>query len=151
METKKKSNKYTDTLILAAGESIVAVLIIAAYALLGRFEWTVVTGVLLGGAITVINFLMLTVSVDRAIEKYMDTRGDKEMSEEEAAAFSNAHSMEVQNAVTKSYIFRTAFMLVAFVLALITGYFNPLATLIPPLMYKPLIYVSELIRKKRGE
>jgi hypothetical protein len=42
-------------------------------------------------------------------------------------------------------------MVGSLVLAFITGWFNPLATLIPLLLYKPLLYVVELINKKRGE
>jgi hypothetical protein len=37
------------------------------------------------------------------------------------------------------------------IVAFISGWFDPLATVIPLLMYKPLIYAAEFIKKKRGE
>ena len=38
-------------------------------------------------AVAIFNFIFLSVAVNRAIDKAMEARGDKEMSEEEAAAF----------------------------------------------------------------
>ena len=72
-------------------------------------------------------------------------------SEEEAEKFAKANSLKVQNAVGKSYILRTALMMGSLVLAFITKLFNPIATLIPLAMYKPLLYVTQFIKAKRGE
>ena len=73
------------------------------------------------------------------------------MTDEEVEAFTKANSLKVQNAMTKSYILRTVIMIGTLVIAFITKLFDPLATLIPLLLYKPLIYVIEVIKKKRGE
>ena len=73
------------------------------------------------------------------------------MSEEEAEKFAKANSLKVQNAVTKSYILRTGLMMGSLVLALVTGWFDPIATLIPLAMYKPLLYVTQFIKQRRGE
>ena len=63
--------------------------------------------------------------------------------------------MAVQTAMTKSYLFRMALMIGALVLAMLSGWFNPLATVIPLLMYRPILYVTEFIknkiRAKRGD
>jgi len=45
---------------------------------------------------------------------------------------------------------RSLLMIAALVVAFITKLFDPIATLIPLLLYKPLIYVIEIIKKKRG-
>lgn len=148
---KTKINKYIHTIYLGLGEIVVAILTVLGFMLVGRFEWTVITGAILGGIVTIANLLILSISVDRAINKYMDMRGDKEMTEEEAEEFSKAHNLEVQNAITKSYILRTALMLGSLVVALLTGWFNVIATAIPLLMYKPLLYATDFLKKKRGE
>jgi cell division septal protein FtsQ len=151
METKNKNN-YKGVLYLLIGELIASVFIVLGFALFQKeFKWTVFSGALLGSFVTALNFLILSVQVNRAINDYITLRGNREMSEEEAAEFAKINGKSVQNAVAKSYILRTALMVGSLVLAFITGWFNPLATLIPLLLYKPLLYVVELINKKRGE
>jgi len=147
-ETKK--NKYMDIIYLGICETVVAALIIAVYFAIGQLKPTVISGSILGALISTVNFLILTVSVDRTIKKYLDLRGDKEMSDEEAEAFAKANSLKVQNAMTKSYMLRSLLMIAALVVAFITKLFDPIATLIPLLLYKPFIYVIEIIKKKRG-
>ena len=146
-----KQNNYIDALYLAIGEIIVAVLVSLGFLIVGRFDFTVLSGSILGGIVTVGNFLILSFSINRAINKFIDDRGNKEMSEEEIAEFAKKNSIKVQNAITKSYFLRTTLMIGALVLAFLTGFFNTLATLVPLLMYKPLIYATNFIKKKRGE
>lgn len=148
---KQNNNSYVDAIYLLAGEAIVSLLIILVYIALGKFEWTVASGSFLGSIVTVCNFVILSYSVNQALNKFMDLRGDKELSEEEAEKFAKTNSIKVQNAVTKSYIFRTALMMGALVAAFITKWFNPIATLIPLVMYKPLLYVTQFLKMKRGE
>jgi hypothetical protein len=148
MENKNKLSAYIDTVYLALGEVIVGVLVAAAFLLFGKFSYTVVTGALLGGAVTVVNFLILSVSVNRAVTKYITERGDKEMDEEEAEKYAREHGMVVQNAMTRSYLLRMGLMIGALVLGMVSGFFSPLATVIPLLMYRPILYVTELIKIK---
>ena len=146
---------YIDTVWLAIGEAIVAALISVVFLLIGMFNYSVVTGAVLGGAVTVINFLILSVGINRAINKYVEERGDGEMDEEEADKYAKEHGMTVQNAMMKSYMLRMFLMIGALVLAGITGWFDIIATVIPLLMYRPILYVTEFIKTKlsikRGE
>ena len=146
---------YIDTVWLAIGEAIVAALISVVFLLIGKFNYSVVTGAVLGGAVTVINFLILSVGINRAINKFVEERGDKEMDEEEADKYAKEHGMTVQNAMMKSYMLRMFLMIGALVLAGITGWFDIIATVIPLLMYRPILYVTEFIKTKlsikRGE
>lgn len=151
MKTETTKNKYTDVAYIAICEAVAAILIIAVYAIIGRFSLKVAAGALLGAGVATVNFLILTVSVDRTIKKFLDIRGDKPMTDEEVETFTKANSLKVQNAMTKSYILRTVIMIGTLVVAFITKLFDPLATLIPLLLYKPLIYLIEVIKKKRGE
>ena len=77
------------------------------------------------------------------------------MDEEEAEKYAKEHGMTVQNAMLKSYMFRMLLMIGALVRAGISGWFDIIATVIPLLMYRPILYVVECIkaklRRKEGE
>ena len=57
--------------LLAVGEVLVGAIITAVYLLIGRFNYTVPLGALLGGAVTVFNFVFLSIAVNRAIDDAM--------------------------------------------------------------------------------
>ena len=146
---ENKSSSALQILALATGEIIVSALVCVIYLILGKFDYTVVAGSILGSIVTVANFAVLTFSVNRAVDRYLELRGSREMSEEEAEAFAKEHTVAVQNAATKSLILRTASMLAALVAAfLLTDLFSVPATAIPLLMFRPLLYVLELIKSK---
>ena len=155
MEKKNKLSVYIDTVWLALGEIAVAVLVSLAFLLFGKLDVTVPLGALLGGAVTVVNFLILSVAINRAINGYITERGDAEMDEEQAEQYAMQHGTAVQNAMTKSYLLRMLLMIGALVLAMISGWFSPLATVIPLLMYRPILYLTEFIKikvkAKRGD
>ena len=104
MEKKNKLSVYIDTVWLALGEIAVAVLVSLAFLLFGKLDVTVPLGALLGGAVTVVNFLILSVAINRAINGYITERGDAEMDEEQAEQYAKQHGTAVQNAMTKSYL-----------------------------------------------
>ncbi len=109
----------------------------------------VIFGGLLGTAVTVLNFLILTLNINSAINKFLALRGSKEMGDEEAEAFAQKNSMVIQNAMTRSYIIRSLLMIGVLVGAfLLPGWFNVIATLVPLVCYRPIIYLSELTKKK---
>lgn len=145
-----KKNDRTDIVCLAVGEAVVAALICFVYLAIGRFDYTVLTGSVLGAIVAIGNFIALSLSVNRIVENYIGERGDREMTDEEAEKFSAEHKLSVQNAMTKSYILRNVVMIAVLVGALITRQFDPISLLIPLVVYKPLIYLSEFIKKKRG-
>ena len=153
MDNKGKLAVYIDTVWLALGELVVSVLIAIGFLIFRSFSYKVITGALLGSAVTVVNFLILSVAVNRAVNSYITERGEKEMDEEEAEKYAKEHGMAVQNAMTKSYIIRMALMIGSLVLAMISGWFSPLATVIPLLTYRPVLYAVEFIKTRttRGE
>ena len=155
MNNKNKLSLYIDTVWLAIGEAIAAALISVVFLLIGKFNYSVVTGAVLGGAVTVINFFILSVGINRAINKFVEERGKDEMDEEEADKYAKEHGMTVQNAMMKSYMLRMFLMIGALVLAGVSGWFDIIATVIPLLMYRPILYVTEFIKTKmsvkRGE
>ena len=148
---ENRASSSSQILMLALSEAIVSALVCAAYLVIGKFNYTVLTGVALGSVVTVANFVFLTLSVNRAVDRYLALRGSREMDEEEAEKFANQHAMAVQNAATRSFIIRTVTMLAALVVAFLLEWFEPLATVIPLLMFRPLLYVLELIKRKRDK
>ena len=155
--TQDKKAYLKEVLTIAVGEAVVSVLTVAVFVLLDLifkdkdfFSYRVITGVLLGSTVTLLNFFILSYSVNRAIDRYLLARGSAEMTEEEAEEFAEKHKMDVQNAATKSYILRTVMMIASLVLAGVSGWFNIAATVVPLLAYRPIIFVSQLIKAKRG-
>ena len=160
MDNKNILSKYIDTVWLALGEVAVGILVTVGFIIakaLGQdvAVYKAITGALLGGAVTVINFLILSVAVNRAVNGYVAEIGEREMDEEEAEKYAKEHGMAVQNAMTKSYLLRMGLMIGSLVLAMLSGWFSPLATVIPLLMYRPVLYAVEFIKTKvnakRGE
>lgn len=154
---KKRSllSAYFEVLILLAGELILSLLIVGVHLLLvllgvyPLFDYTVVTGAALGSGVAVLNLFILSFSVNRAVDQFIEMRGESEMSEEDAALFAEANANRVKLAAGGTYIFRTLLMLAAIVGAFLLGdYFDVLSTVIPLLMYKPILMMGEWIRKK---
>ena len=143
MENKKSTTQ--NILRLAAGELILSVAVVAVFAALGEFSYKVITGVLLGSAAAIANFVFLTVTINRAVDRFMALRGDGEMSEEEADAFTAKNAGEIQNAQKLSFLLRTFTLLGALVLAFISKQFNVIATVIPLLAFQPILIISQQI------
>lgn len=161
--------------LLAVGEALVGAIITAVYFLIGKFNYTVPLGSLLGGAVTVFNFVFLSIAVNRAIDDAMKvyearqaelskiketsetpaaaeggSSEDEDPYDDEAAKFARENAAKITNAVKLSYIVRTASVIVTLVLAFITKQFNVLATVIPLLCLRPILTISELLKKKGG-
>ena len=150
---KKDLSYLKSVLALALGEAVTVGLVVLGFffcnlAFDTGFTYRVVAGALLGAAVTVGNYLALIMSVNRQIEKYLALRGSEQMTDEEAEKFTQEQSMRIQNSMRMSYIARTVTMLAALVAALLIDWFSPLAVAIPLLAYRPILTVSELIRRR---
>ena len=143
--------------MLALGEAIIALLTVGGFLLVQAifpekdiFNYTVITGALLGAAVVLINFFILSIAVTAAVMRYIKERGDREMTEEEAIAFAEEHQGRVKLAVARSYVIRTLVTIGTLVLAFLLDWFNPIATVIPLLSYKPVLLATNYIKAKRG-
>ena len=146
---KQLLDAYREVFVVLIGEIIVSLITCAVYGIIGAFDYKVVTGAALGSAVIVINLFILSFSVNRAVNKYLSLRGEGEMSDEEAAAFAAEHTGQIKLATSGTYLLRTLLMLGALVGAFLLGnYFNVIATVIPMLAYRPIIFVSEILRSK---
>ena len=138
-----------EALYLAIGELAVSAAVALVYLAIGKFDITVLLGVALGSAVTVLNFLFLIVVLNKETDSFISARGDKEMDEEEAAKFAKEHGARIQSVSKLSFVIRSISMLICLILAFaLTEVFDVLATLIPLLCMRPILYVRELFRKK---
>ncbi|MBE6645343.1 MAG: hypothetical protein E7612_08215 [Ruminococcaceae bacterium] len=138
-----------ETAAIAVGEIITSLIVCGVYLIIKKFDLSVGLGVLLGSVVTIVNFIFLMLSTNRAIDKVMAERGEGEMSDEEAAEFAAKNQVRIQAAVKTSYIIRTLSIVATLVLAfLLDGVFDVIATLVPLLMFRPIITVSQLIKQR---
>ena len=147
--------RYSETITMAIGEVAVVILTVLGFIIYnsqGGEEalYKVILGALIGAAVTVGNMLILTLNVNGAVNRYLELRGTREMTDEEAEKFASENSIIIQNAMKRSYIIRTLLMVAVLVGALLLPWFNALATVIPLLAYRPIMYVSELMKKRRS-
>ncbi len=145
-----------DTAPMIIGEGLVMLAVILGAGVLDvlgiyKFDLRVGTGAVLGTVISCLNYIFMTVSVDRAIDDYVALRGDREMDEEEAQEFAKKNSAQIQNAIKTSFILRTFSMMAALIVAFLTKWFNPLATAIPMLAFRPLLTVVDAVMKKNDK
>lgn len=149
---KKKFVPLTDTLMLTLGEILVSLLVVGgylAYDLIfeaSAFSYRVITGALLGTAVIVLNYLFLTLALNRAINRFMAIRGTAEMDDESAMQFATQNMAPIQKTIALSFIIRTVSMLAALVIAFVLNWFAPIATLIPILAFRPILTVTNLLR-----
>ena len=149
---ENKSAGIKNIIKLALCEVVVSALVCGVFLIIGKYDYTVLLGAILGSVVTVANFALLTVSVNRAVDRYLELRGDREMDDEEAEKFASEHAMAVQNAATRSFIIRTVSMLATLAAAFIfTSWFSPIATAVPLLMFRPLLAVIESIKGKKSK
>ena len=148
---QNKKSTYRDILYLAVGELAVAAVVVVVYLLLNLYSYKVLLGAVLGCAVAVFNFLFLTVSVNRAVDRFMALRGEGEMSDEEAEKFAAEHVGAIQNSQKLSYLVRTFTMLGTLVLAFITKQFDVISAAVPLLAFQPILIFTQNIARKRGE
>lgn len=152
----QKMQKFIkDILPLTIGEIIVMLAVYLGAAVLDllgvvKFDPRVISGAWLGAVVSIVNYIFLILSVDRAVNNYIALRGDREMTEEEADKFAAENSAPIQNAIKISFLIRTFSMLATLLVAFILEWFNPLATAIPLLAFRPLLSIIEMIKGKKA-
>ncbi len=136
---------------LLVGELIASALVCAVYLIIQKFTFRVPLGGALGTLVVLVNFVVMSILGNKVIDEFLRERGDGEMSEEQTNELVAKYQNKIQNQMKLSYIVRTLAMLVTLILAfLLKNVFDVIATLVPLLMFRPLITVSELIGRKRG-
>ena len=154
-QTNNKSNILSDLIPLFTGELLVVLIVVLtglglSYGGIISFGAEIPLGALLGALVTIANYAVLIISLDKAVRDYLALRGENEMSDEEAESFAKAHTASVQKTISRSTVLRTASIVGCLLVAFLTGIFNPIATIIPLLAYRPILTVAELIKAKNS-
>ena len=131
------------------GEILTSVITVGIFSILGKFSYAVIFGAILGSVVTIINFLILSITATRALNKVLERKPSEAMDEEAAAEFAAQNQGEIQNAVKISYLIRTLTMVATLVLAfLLRNWFDVISTVIPLIMFRPIITVAALIKRR---
>lgn len=136
MEVSMDSRKYVlkQTAIIALGQVLCVGAMIGIYALLGQFDRTVLLGGIVGGALAVLNFLVMAVGAMIAADKAMaqDVKGGKAT-------------------VRMSMILRLALMGVVLIAFAKSGLCNVLAMVLPLAFTRPILMFAEFFGKAGGK
>jgi len=122
---------YHETAIVAVGELICVAFMLAVYALLGRFDSTVLLGGIIGLLLAVLNFFFMAVGASLAADKAanQDVAGGKKQ-------------------IKLSYTFRMIAIFVILFACVKSGLCNALASVLPLVFVRPVLTVAEFFRKK---
>ncbi len=115
------------------GEAVCTAIMILFYFLLHKLDASVLLGALAGSILAIGNFFFLSLSVAKA--------ADRTTSGGEAAA------AKAKVSIQRSSTMRMLVLLALYFLLLKTGYFSPLAAVLPLLFTQVSIYVTEFFRK----
>ena len=144
----KQKLPIRELISILIGEAIVSLVICGVYLVISKYTYKVLLGVLLGSTVTVLNFLVLSIMTNRVINRFLEARGDAELTDEEAQAVAMKFQGQVQNQIKISFLVRTAVLAATLVVAFLVEIFEVLPTVIPLLMLRPILTVSEFIKRK---
>ena len=132
MDMRKEVLRQTG--IVALGEAVGVAAMIGIFALLGQYSSKVLLGGIVGGAVTVGNFLALAIAVNVAADK---------------AKNQNVKGGEAT--IRFSYILRMAAMAVILFAFAKSGLCNVIALVVPLIFMRPTLMAAEFFRRKPGD
>lgn len=121
---------WKQTLFVALGEGLCVAAMIGIFALLHRYDTTVLLGGILGGLVSVGNFFFMAVGVTLAADKAekQDVKGGKALT-------------------SSSYFLRMIAMAVILFAGAKSGLCNVFALVIPLVFVRPVLMIGEFFRK----
>ena len=129
MDSRKLVLSQTGSVLV--GQLIGIAVMFGIFALLGKFDYTVLLGGLAGLVLAVGNFFALAVVATLAADK--------------------AEAQDVaggQKLIHLSYLGRMIGMFLVLILCAKSGYFHPLALVLPLAFNRPILTIAELFKKK---
>ncbi len=113
------------------GEVVLIGLMLAGYAVFGKFTVAVLLGALVGGVLAIGNFLFLSISVTRAADQAEKT----------------GNAAKATLSVRASSTGRLLVLAVLYIVILKTGYFDPIASVLPLIFVQLSLNLTEYFRK----
>ena len=125
---------FKETAVVAVGECLASAIMVGIFALLGRFDKSVVLGAAFGALIAVANFFFMAMGTCIAADKAedQDVKGG-------------------QKVIRMSYIGRQAVLVVLLFVCLKSGLFQPFALLLPLVFVRPILTVAEFFKRKERD
>ena len=120
-----------ETAVVALGEAVCVALMCAVYALIGKFDLSVLLGGLVGLLVAAGNFFALAVVATLASDKA--EAGDP---------------LAGQKLMKSSYPIRLLAMAAVLVLCAKSGFFNVIALVLPLAFVRPILTITEFFKKK---
>jgi len=128
---KSKNTAFRETASVAIGQVLCTAAMIAVFALVGKYSLSVLLGGLLGAAVATANFFIMSFVANLA--------ADKAASQDVAGG---------QKLIHLSYLGRMIGMFLVLILCAKSGYFHPLALVLPLAFTRPILTIAELFKKK---
>ncbi len=128
---KSKNTAFRETASVAIGQVLCTAAMIAVFALVGKYSLSVLLGGLLGAAVATANFFIMSFVANLAADK--------------------AEAQDVaggQKLIHLSYLGRMIGMFLVLILCAKSGYFHPLALVLPLAFTRPILTIAELFKKK---
>ena len=128
---RSKNTAFRETASVAIGQVLCTATMIAVFALVGKYSLSVLLGGLLGAAVATANFFIMSFVANLAADK--------------------AEAQDVaggQKLIHLSYLGRMIGMFLVLVLCAKSGYFHPLALVLPLAFNRPILTIAELFKKK---
>ena len=124
---------FQETAVIALGQLICFPVTVLAFYLAGYLDRTVILGCVSGIVIALANFFFMAVSASLAADKaqQQNVKGG-------------------QSTIQTSFLTRQVLMFLALALCAKSGKMNLIALVIPILLVRPIITISEFFRKKGG-
>ncbi|MBQ4436968.1 MAG: hypothetical protein II879_12870 [Clostridia bacterium] len=144
-----------ETARIALGTGILTVLMIAVFLIIGRFDWTVLTGALLGWAAAVGNFFLMALTVQKAaddmkpIETPETADGDEDSDADEKELPLSEDAKRGKQRMQLSYTLRMLGLAVIAILGVTLPWFQSVAVLVP-LLFPRLVIAFEGILMNRN-
>ena len=126
-----KNTAFQETAAVAVGQVLCTTAMIAVFALLGRYDLSVLLGGIAGAAVATANFFLMSLFANLAADK--------------------AEAQDIaggQKLIQLSYMGRMIGMFLVLILCAKSGYFHVLALVIPLAFTRPILTIAELFKKK---
>lgn len=125
---------FHETAVIAVGEAVCIAAMTGVYALIGKFDSTVVFGGVAGGVLAVLNFFFMAVVASLAADKaqQQDVAGGQKL-------------------IQGSYPIRMLVLAVLLFAFAKSGLCDLIALVLPLVFVRPILTVGEFFRKKEGQ
>ena len=152
---------FRETAAVAIGQALCTAAMIGIFALLGKYDLTVLWGGIAGAAVATANFFLMALTVQRAAEKMNGVRlpsyEEKDAAEEErdpdakepSPAAETPEIMQAKREMQTSYTLRMLMVAVLAAIGVVLPFMDAVAVLIPLLFPRIVVMVISFVQTHR--